>query len=137
MSAFVRHGYLDLAIKAGAWGYVSKRDTPKDIIDAIRKVNKGSYAFSPEVREACGVSDEKFDNSTPNKPGSRLNRLTQREMQILRMIGRGMPRGEIAASIHRSPKTVDAHRSSIMDKLNLHDRVELARFAIREGLVEI
>ena len=53
------------------------------------------------------------------------------------MIGRGMPRNEIASALHRSPKTVDAHRSSIMDKLNLHDRVELARFAIREGLVEL
>jgi DNA-binding NarL/FixJ family response regulator len=48
-----------------------------------------------------------------------------------------MPRGEIAIAIHRSPKTVEAHGSSIMDKLNLHDRDGLARFAIREGLVEL
>jgi DNA-binding NarL/FixJ family response regulator len=136
MSAFVRHGYLDLAMKSGARGYVSKRDAPRDIIDAIREVHRGGFAFSPEVRTACGLDESRGDSLASQPPESRLNRLTQREMQILRMIGRGMARCEIASTIHRSPKTVDAHRSSIMEKLNLHDRVELARFAIREGLVE-
>lgn len=70
-------------------------------------------------------------------PESRLSALTTRELQILRMIGKGMSRTEIAKVIFRSPKTVDAHRSSIMEKLAIHDRVELARYAIREGLVEL
>lgn len=138
LSAFIRQSYLDLAINAGAWGYVSKRESPSEITEAVRKVAAGGFAFSPNVRETCGLDDSKAaPKAEGEKPSSRLNRLTQRELQILRMIGRGMPRGEIAAAIHRSPKTVDAHRSSIMDKLDLHDRVELARFAIREGLVEL
>ncbi len=138
LSAFIRQSYLDLAVKAGAWGYVSKRESPAEIAKAVRKVAAGGFAFSPNVRETCGLDETDSAPSTDDeKPSSRLNRLTQRELQILRMIGRGMPRGEIASAIHRSPKTVDAHRSSIMDKLDLHDRVELARFAIREGLVEL
>ncbi|HHN78482.1 MAG TPA: response regulator transcription factor [Phycisphaerales bacterium] len=136
LSAFVRHSYLDLAVKMGAWGYVSKRDAPAAIIDAIKQVAAGRFAFSPEVISRCGL-DPNRPMPSGGKPESRLNRLTPRELQILRMIGRGMPRHEIANAIHRSPKTVDAHRSSIMEKLGLHDRVDLARFAIREGLVEI
>jgi DNA-binding NarL/FixJ family response regulator len=138
LSAFVRQSYLDLAVSSGAWGYVSKRESPAEIALAVRKVAGGGFAFSPQVRDACGLDDtDSAPAAGADRPQSRLNRLTNRELQILRMIGRGMPRSEIAAAIHRSPKTVDAHRSSIMDKLDLHDRVELARFAIREGLVEL
>lgn len=137
LSAFVRHSYLDVAVKVGAWGYVSKRDAPTAIVDAIKQVAAGRFAFSPEVISRCGLDPARPVVSNTERPESRLSRLTPRELQILRMIGNGMPRNEIANAIHRSPKTVDAHRSSIMDKLGLHDRVELARFAIREGLVEI
>ena len=138
LSGHVRQTYLDMAVKAGAWGYLSKRDAPNEIVDAVRHVCEGRFAFSPEVTSKCGL-DPFAGESAPNRDrvSSRLGRLTPRELQILRMIGRGMPRNEIASAIPRSPKTVDAHRSSIMDKLNLHDRVELARFAIREGLVEL
>lgn len=136
LSAFVRHSYLDIAVKVGAWGYVSKRDAPSVIIDAIKQVAAGRFAFSPEVISRCGM-DPNRPVPAGRKPESKINSLTPRELQILRMIGRGMPRNAIADAIHRSPKTVDAHRSSIMEKLGLHDRVDLARFAIREGLVEI
>lgn len=136
LSAFVRHSYLDAAMKAGAWGYVSKRDAPSEIIGVIRQAAAGKFALSPEVITHCGL-DPARPMADPARPESKLNSLTPRELQILRMIGRGMPRNEIADAIHRSPKTVDAHRSAIMDKLGLHDRVELARFAIAEGLVEL
>jgi DNA-binding NarL/FixJ family response regulator len=74
--------------------------------------------------------------SNGERPKSKLQTLTPREQQVLRMIGRGMSRAEIAREISRSPKTVDAHRASIMEKMDIHDRVDLARYAIREGLVE-
>lgn len=137
LSGYIRQTYLDMAIKSGAWGYLSKRDEPGTIVAAIRDVRAGRFAFSPEVVSKCGLEPEQARTARRDQVTSRIGRLTSRELQILRMIGRGMPRNEIASAIHRSPKTVDAHRSSIMDKLNLHDRVELARFAIREGLVEL
>lgn len=137
LSAYVRDSYIDSAVKAGAWGYLSKRDEPGAIIDAIRRAGRGEFAFSDEVLQRCGLEPGFVGSINSHKPNSRLGLLTPRELQILRMIGRGLPRNEIAKAIHRSPKTVDAHRASIMDKLGLHDRVELARFAIREGLVEL
>ncbi len=136
LSGYIRDTYLDAAIRAGAWGYLSKKDEPSVIAESIRRVASGRVAFSREVMERCGVSAEHPERLRDARPASRLALLTPRELQILRMIGRGMARNDIAKSIHRSPKTVDAHRASIMDKLGLHDRVDLARFAIREGLVE-
>lgn len=135
LSAYVRDHYIDAAVKAGAWGYLSKSDSPDTIIHAVRKVARGEFAFGPEVMDRCRLVRGR-GNKRSTTPQSRLESLTPREQEILRMIGKGMSRSEIAAAIFRSPKTVDAHRTSIMEKLDIHDRVELARYAIREGLVE-
>jgi DNA-binding NarL/FixJ family response regulator len=135
LTAYVRDHYIDAAVKAGAWGYLSKSDAPETIVQAIRKVARGEFAFGPEVLERCQLTRGPRGKRSAT-PTSRLEALTPREQEILRMIGKGMSRSQIAGAIFRSPKTVDAHRTSIMEKLDIHDRVELARFAIREGLVE-
>jgi DNA-binding NarL/FixJ family response regulator len=88
--------------------------------------------MSPEVEERCGLPRAR----RLQRPKSKLSLLTPRENQILRMIGRGMSRAGIAQELHRSRKTVDAHQASIMEKLGIHDRVELVRYTIREGLAE-
>ena len=161
LSAYVRDRYVDATVKAGAWGYLAKSDDPGVIIQAIRDVRAGKFTFGPMVLERCRqmgrnpetAPAEPHDSPEPARPpagddppvgpvpdeppASRLATLTPREMQVLRMIGKGMSRTEIAKVIFRSAKTVDAHRASIMDKLAIHDRVELARYAIREGLVEL
>ncbi len=135
LTAYVRDHYIDSAIAAGAWGYLTKTDDPDAIVAAIRRVAGGEFAFSPGVARRAQAA--RASPSDYRRPVSRLQALTPREQQILRMIGKGQTRTHIAIAIHRSPKTVDAHRASIMEKLGIHDRVELARFAIREGLVEI
>ena len=89
------------------------------------------FAFGPKVLETCRPEGD------AKRPTTKLDLLTERERQVLRLIGKGMTRNDIAKSIHRSPKTVDNHRASIMTKLDIHDRVELARYAIAEGLAEI
>lgn len=163
LSAFVRDRYVDAAVKAGAWGYLSKSDPVDSILSAIRAVACGTFTFGPTVLERCRQIGQPDPSQTSppgtasdsgtgvpvaagasgglapiaEPPASRLGLLTPRELQILRMIGKGLSRTEIAKVIFRSPKTVDAHRSAIMEKLAIHDRVELARYAIREGLVEI
>jgi DNA-binding NarL/FixJ family response regulator len=138
LSAFVRDHYLDAAIDAGAWGYVSKGDDPGAILEAIRKVHRGEFVFGPEVQQRSSMKHEsgRHGGGPPDRPKSKLQTLTAREQQVLRMIGRGMSRAEIARELCRSAKTVDAHRASIMQKMDMHDRVDLARYAIREGLVE-
>lgn len=135
LSAYVRDQYISAAVKAGAWGYFSKSDTADDIVEGIRKIAHGEFAFSPAVRERCQVPATSR-RGRPEPPKTRLDGLTPRETEVLRLIGRGLSRREIADLIKRSPKTVDGHRESIMQKLDIHDRGELVRFAIREGIVE-
>ena len=130
LSAYVRDSYIDAAVDAGAWGYLSKSDDPDHIVSAIRAVVNGQFHFGPSVQQRTPPKERK------EKPTSRSQLLTNRESQILRMIGRGLSRNEIAKVLFRSSKTVDAHQQSIMKKLKIHDRVDLVRYAIREGLVE-
>jgi DNA-binding NarL/FixJ family response regulator len=132
LSAHVRDHYFESAVAAGAWGYLSKGDKPEFLVDAIRKAARGEFVFSPEVEERCWIPSRQGGEART----SRLSGLTNREQQVLRLIGRGMSRAEIARVLHRSPKTVDAHQTAIMNKLDIHDRVDLVRYAIRERLVE-
>jgi two-component system response regulator NreC len=136
LSAYVRDHYVSAAFKAGVWGYFSKSDEPDSIIAGIRKVDRGELAFGPKVEERTRPVHKGRD-AEPAVPTSRLDALSRREQEILRMIGRGMSRTEIADSICRSPKTVDGHRERIMAKLDLHTTTDLVRFAIREGLAEV
>jgi DNA-binding NarL/FixJ family response regulator len=135
LSAHVRDRYIDNAINAGANGYLAKTADPSAIIDALRRLRAGEFVVSPGVESR--VQTHRAAEAASPRIISKLRTLTPREQQILRMIGLGQSRTEIAAAIHRSPKTVDAHRAAIMEKLGIHDRVELARYAIREGLVEV
>jgi two-component system response regulator NreC len=135
LSAYVRDHYISAAVKAGAWGYFSKSEDAETILKGIRKVAGGEFAFSPKVQERCRPA-ARGKGARVEPPATRLDALTPREQEVLRFIGRGMSREEIAKTMHRSPKTVDGHRDSIMRKLGIHDRGELVRFAIREGLVE-
>ena len=134
LSAHVREHYFEAAAKAGAWGYLSKGDDPDHVVEGIRKVGRGEFALSPEVAERCGLL--RAGRARGGKPCTRLSQLTRSEMEILRMIARGLSRCQIAKGRHCSPKTVDVHKASIKKKLGIHEDVELARFAIREGLVE-
>lgn len=135
LSAHVRDSYIDAAVDAGAWGYLSKADDPGVIINAIRRVMSGEFVFGDQVLDRAHATPSE-GGETDARPSSKLSLLTPRELQILRLIGKGMTRAAIAGEIHRSPKTVDTHRMSIMDKLDIHDRAELVRFAIREGIAE-
>lgn len=136
LTAHIKDHYIDTAMSAGVAGYLSKCDDPSAIVEAIRRAGSGEFVCSPDVRTRMRESARTGEVSG-SKSRSRLGLLTPRERQILRMIGLGHTRVEIAQVIHRSPKTVDSHRASIMEKLGIHDRVELARYAIREGLVNL
>ncbi len=126
LSAYVRDHYITAATKAGAWGYFSKSEDAETIVDGIRKVARGEFAFSPKVQERCKPT--RGANPKRVVPSSKLDSLTPRESEVLRMIGKGSSRTEIARVFCRSPKTIDGHRESIMEKLDIHDRAELVRF---------
>ncbi|HLO42538.1 MAG TPA: response regulator transcription factor [Phycisphaerales bacterium] len=134
LSAFLHDRYIDEALRCGASAFLTKGEPPQKIVDAIRTTAAGGIFFSPEVQsrmviDAGGVR-------LAEGPMTRAQTLTQRELEVLRYIARGMSKKEIANVMHLSVKTVDNHSTSLMSKLDIHDRVELARFAIREGLAE-
>ena len=135
LSAYIRDHYIEAAYKAGAWGYFCKSDEMNAIVDGIRKVSNGEFALGPKVQERCQPTKGR-KRGQDKTPRTKLKLLTPREQEVLRLIGRGMSRTEIAKTLSRSAKTIDGHRELIMKKLDIHDRGELVRFAIREGLVE-
>jgi len=134
LSAYFQDRYLAQALAVGASGYVTKNEPPEVLIQAIRDVAAGSAYYSPVVRERIVL-----DASGPGlgqAVRARAGALTERELQVLQYVARGMSKREIADVLHLSERTVNCHCASVMTKLNIHDRVELARYAIREGLIE-
>jgi DNA-binding NarL/FixJ family response regulator len=146
LSAHVRDGYLAAAYKCGAWGYFAKGDDLEDIVDGVKEVARsaeGVFVMGPHVRERCQPAKSgtlagrpKAPQSGDHRPKTALESLTPREIEILRLIGKGESRNDIARELSRSAKTIDGHQDRIMKKLGIDSRAELMRFAIREGLAE-
>ncbi len=134
LSAFFHDRYVEQALAAKAAGYVIKADPPERIVAAIRSVAGGASYFSEEVQERIVVSSE--GTRLAARRQSRAATLTPRELEILRYIARGLAQKEVARTMHVSVPTVRTHTANLMKKLGIHDRVELTRFAIREGLAE-
>lgn len=104
------------------------------MVDAVRAVQAGQRRFSAEVESRIVVEQSGLRLARPRR--SRVSTLSNRELEILRYVARGLSQRQIADLTHRSDKTIHKHCNNIMAKLDVHDRVELARFAIREGLVQ-
>ncbi len=134
LSAFVRDTYIDQALGAEASGYLTKSEPPDAIAEAIRKVHGGATSYSLEVLDRI-VIDSSGARLGSNEQ-TRFELLTDREREILGYVARGLPQKQIARLAGISVKTVQHHIMHLMDKLEIHDRVDLTRFAIREGLVE-
>ena len=135
LSAFFHDRYIEDALAAGASGYVTKDEPIETIVHAVRMAGSGIAYFSPKVQSRI-VVDTKGMRLGKDTGRSRASLLTQRELETVRYIARGLSKKEIAGLMHVSVKTVDMHTQNSMSKLDIHDRVELARFAIREGLAE-
>ncbi len=135
LSAFFHDRYIEDALAAGASGYLTKDEPIETIIRAVRMAGSGIAYFSPKVQSRI-VVDTKGMRLGQESGRSRASLLTQRELETVRYIARGLSKKEIAGLMHVSVKTVDMHTQNCMAKLDIHDRVELARFAIREGLAE-
>lgn len=137
LTAHVRDHYMSAAFKAGVGGYFSKTDDLGVLVDGLRRIARGDFVLGPSVSERARPlrlrSRERF---TAESMSAKIDGLTGREQEILRLIGRGLSRLEIARTLSRSPKTVDGHREKLMEKLDIHSTTELVRFAIREGLAE-
>jgi DNA-binding NarL/FixJ family response regulator len=117
-------------IRAGARGYVTKSISGHDLADAVRRVHGGDAVFSPRL---AGFVLDAFAGPAPQADGD-LDALTPREQEVLRHIARGYMYKEIALRLEISPKTVEAHVSSVLRKLQLSSRHELSRWAAEREL---
>jgi len=125
--------YVFELLKAGAAGYVLKRAAAEDLVSAVRAAHQGEAFLYPTVAKMV-VQD--FLQRTTSHDKSALDGLTDREREVLTLIAEGLTNQEIAGRLYISIKTVQTHRAHIMEKLNLHDRTELVRYAIRKGLIQ-
>jgi DNA-binding NarL/FixJ family response regulator len=119
-------------IRAGARGYVTKTISRDDLSDAIRRVSEGDAVFSPRL---AGFVLDAFRTGEPLAADEELEALTPREREVLQLIARGYMYKEIAARLHLSVKTIEAHVSSVLRKLQLSTRHELTRWAQERRLV--
>lgn len=119
--------YALRALKAGALGYVMKAEALTHVLDALRKALKGEIYVSPRLSERLIFQ---AIQSTDGHARSPVDRLSDREVEVLAMLGRGLSTKKIAAELHLSVKTIETHRGHIKEKLGLRDSSEMVRFAI-------
>jgi DNA-binding NarL/FixJ family response regulator len=120
--------YAERTIRAGARGYVMKRESTKKIIDAIHEVLKGNLYLSKEMTE---LLVEKFISSDPGHVGLPLAQLSDRELEVFKLIGQGYDINEIAETLNVNHKTIHTYSTRIREKLKLASSAELLREALR------
>lgn len=127
--------YFFQMLAAGAMGYVPKRAAPDDLVRAIREAYQGNVFLYPSMASAL-VADHLLRVRT-GEAEAKTELLTQREYEVLTLIAEGLHNREIAERLTVSVKTVERHRENIMNKLHLHSRTELVKYAIRKGLIDL
>jgi DNA-binding NarL/FixJ family response regulator len=121
--------YFFEGLEAGAAGYVLKRAADTDLIDAVRTVADGRTFLSGSAQQA--LMSEWLDGGREPEDG-----LTPRELEVVKLVAEAYTNAQIADTLGLAEKTVESHRANVLSKLDMRDRVELVRYAIRRGLVE-
>ncbi len=127
------HEYFFEVLNAGASGYVLKGGSSADLLAAIRAVSEGGVYIHPSV--AGNLVSDFLKRMEPGEEKARYDGLSERERQVLTLIAEGKTSQQIAEELFLSVNTVQTHRAHIMEKLHLHNRTELIRYALRRGLI--
>ncbi len=130
LSTYDGEEYLREALQAGASGYVLKRAAATELVSAIQAVQRGESYLDPALTRTL-ITDYVRQVERPETNDA----LTERELEVLKLVAEGLTNRQIALQLVISIKTVQSHRANLLDKLNLHDRTELVRYAIRRGLI--
>lgn len=125
--------HLERALRAGAKGYLTKQEATENAVIAIHKVLAGDIYVSDKWRDKLV---NKFIGGGTAKPGSSPGMLTDRELEVLQLIGQGYSTQKIAETLHVSVKTVESHYANIKDKLDLKNSHELIQYAVKWSLTE-
>ncbi len=126
--------YVFQLLQMGASGYVLKRAAATDLVEAVRAASRGEAFLYPSV--ARSVVADYLDRVRTGEGRDRYDGLTDREREILVLLAEGLTNAQIADRLYISVKTVQTHRAHIMEKLDLHDRSLLVRYAVRKGLIQ-
>jgi DNA-binding NarL/FixJ family response regulator len=134
LSQYEDREYVRRLLKAGVSGYVLKKSAGGELANAIRAVHRGGLVLDPEVARtameeggpaAAGATADPYDS------------LTDREKQVLKLVAEGRSNKEVAELLGISVKTAMSHREHVMEKLGVHNRTELVRFALRKGVIRV
>lgn len=136
LSMYTGEEFIFKAISEGAKGYLPKNTNREELVEAIRAVAENREYFSPVISEIMLKSYIQKAKSR-NPITIDLAELSKREIEVLRMLAEGYPNTAIAEKLFISIRTVESHKSHIMQKLEIHTNVELVKFAIRNKLIEI
>lgn len=126
--------YLRRALTLGAAGYVLKGASSSELVAALRAVHAQGIYLDPKVTRK--LVDEVVQRETSGNGKSSANELSRREREVLKFIAQGMTNQEIGRILYLSPNTVQTYRSRIMEKLGLHGRAELIKYALKVGLLD-
>jgi DNA-binding NarL/FixJ family response regulator len=135
LSAHSDDAYVTQVMAIGASGYLIKQTAAHVLPEAIRKIQQGGKCFSPTISKRLKDHDKKA-RARGDLPGKAVTPLTSREVEVLQLIAEGKANKESASELNISVKTVEKHRQSLMEKLNIHDTAGLTRHAIAAGIIE-
>ena len=130
LTAYKDKGYLDRLLKVGASGYVLKLSAADELIGAIRHVASGGIYLDPQMADRVA---EGYLRSQFLKGEVRQKEMTAREEEVLRLIAQGYSNKEISSELKIAVKTVESHKANLMQKLELKNRTEIVRYAVRQG----
>jgi DNA-binding NarL/FixJ family response regulator len=133
LSMHTDESYIVKALDAGARGYLLKDNADEDMERAIRAVAAGKPYFSPAIAQAMLEDDVRLMRKRGVQDSYDL--LTEREREILQLLGEGKSNKETAAVLNLSPYTVETHRTNLMQKLGLHNTAEIVLYAVRKGII--
>ena len=132
LTSFAEDENVYTAIRAGAQGYLMKDASPQDILAAIRKVHRGEPSMDPSIAQKLMRELQRSSDLPPSEEP-----LTEREVEVLKLLARGLQNKEIAEELVISERTVSTHVSNILSKLHLANRTQAALYALKEGLARL
>jgi NarL family two-component system response regulator LiaR len=132
LTSFAEDEKVFMAVKAGASGYLLKDATPDEILTAVRNVNRGQPAMNPIIANKLMRELQRESDLPPTEEP-----LTERELDILKLVAQGLSNQEIAEELVISERTVRTHVSNILSKLHLANRTQAALYALKEGLADL
>jgi DNA-binding NarL/FixJ family response regulator len=137
VSVYSKIDYITAAFQAGATGYVVKDAPSGKILQALELVSRGEYFLDASVSYQVVKKLSEFPEQKAKTTDSSYSSLTTREQEIFRLLAEGMKIKDIAHRLYISPKTAENHKTNIMAKLNLHSTLDLVRYAVKLGIIDV